>query len=202
MRLRRSALAYWLAAVIVALGSGLVVSRLVGEAAARAARLGGLVEVPVTTRSVGAGAVVRAGDVEVVSLPAHAVPRGPVARSPAGRVAVVPMVPGEVVLASKLAPNGLRGVAALVPRGRRALAVPADAGGLALRVGNRVDVLATFDVAGDGPAPEEPTFPVAQGAWVVDADEDGVTVAVLPDEAPRVAFALARGTVTLALAGS
>lgn len=204
MRLRRSALAFWLAAVIVALGSGVVVSRLVGEAAARAARLGGLVEVPVASRPVEAGAVVRASDVSVVALPADAVPRGPVARSPAGRVAVVPLVPGEVVLASKLAPEGLRGVAALVPRGRRALAVPADAGGLALRVGNRVDVLATFDVAGDSSAaaPAEPTFAVAQGALVVDAGEDGVTVAVSPEEAPRVAFALARGTVTLALAGS
>jgi Flp pilus assembly protein CpaB len=95
----------------------------------------------------------------------------------------------------------------------RALAVPSGGdgrGGLALERGHRVDVLATFDTgvpepvavatteADDGQAP---TFPVAAGALVLDVGTESVTIAVRPREAPRVAFALARGTVTLALTG-
>jgi Flp pilus assembly protein CpaB len=123
-------------------------------------------------------------------------------------VPLVPLESGEVLLASKLAPEGLRGVAALVPPGDRALAVPVDPGGLALRLGDRVDVLATFDVAGADdtapalPTPAAPTFPVARAALVVGVGDGAVTVAVGPDEVPRVAFALARGTVALALVGA
>lgn len=200
MRLRRSPLPFWALAVALSLATGVAVARLAGAADARAERLGGLVDVPVAVRVVGAGAVLRAADVEVRSLPRALLPRGRVADAPAGRVAVVPLVPGEVVLAGKLAPDGLTGVAALVPAGHRALSVPAGDGALPLRPGNRVDVLATFDVAGAADA--APTFPVATAALVVDAGDEAVTVAVTSDEAPRVAFALARGTVTLALTGA
>ena len=205
MRLRRSPFLFWLVAVALALVSGLTVTRLVGQAAARAARLGGLVEVPVTTRPVDAGEVLGSGDVTLRSLPADALPDGTPVESPAGRVVVVPLLTGEVVVAAKVAPEGLRGVAALVPAGWRALAVPVEQGGLALRTGHVVDVLATFDVASDPAAPQQadagpPTFPVATGAKVVDVGTDSVTVAVIEEQAPRVAFALARGTVTLALA--
>lgn len=204
MRLRRSPLPFWLLAVALSLVTGLSVGGLVNEASRRAARLGGLVDVPVAARSVDAGRALRPADVAVRRLPAAVVPRGRLARSPAGRVTVVPLAAGEVLLATKLAPDGLAGVAALVPSGHRALAVPVEPGGLDLRQGHRVDVLATFEVAageagagvGDSGAP---TFPVATDALVVDVAEQAVTVAVTPAEAARVAFALARGTVTLAL---
>ena len=220
MRLRRSPLPFWALAVALALFTGITVSRLVGEASARAARLGGLVEVVVAARRVEAGKPLRPADLTVRRLPADALPDGPMKASDAslpGKVVLVPLVRGEVLLASKLAPDGLRGVAALVPSGHRALAVPVDPGGLSFRLGNRVDVLATFDVSGeavasdggvaastdDGPlAAPAPTFPVATDALVVDVGDESVTVAVTDDEAPRVAFALARGTVTLALTGS
>ena len=202
MRLRRSPLPFWLLALALSLITGLSVGRLVDEASRRAARLGGLVDVPVTVRSIDAGRILRAGDVAVRRLPAAVVPRGRLARSPAGRMTAVPLAAGEVLLAAKLTPDGLAGVAALVPSGHRALAVPVEPGGLALRQGHRVDVLATFEVAaGESPEGEAgpPTFPVAAGALVVDVAEQAVTVAVTPAEAARVAFALARGTVTLAL---
>ncbi|MGH9165205.1 MAG: RcpC/CpaB family pilus assembly protein, partial [Acidimicrobiales bacterium] len=94
---------------------------------------------------------------------------------------------------------GVGGVAAQLPPGLRALAVPVDAASLPLRQGYRVDVLATFDTA--DPA-AEPTFPVATAALVLDVAEDAVTLAVTPTEAPRLAFAIARGTIALALTSS
>ena len=60
-------------------------------------------------------------------------------------------------------------------------------------------MLATFDPAG-GPDGAAPTFPVAVAALVVDVGDDSATVAVGPHEAARVAFAVATGVVTLALA--
>jgi hypothetical protein len=67
-----------------------------------------------------------------------------------------------------------------------------------VRLGDTVDVLATFE--GDSSS-EEPTFPVATGARVVDVGEDVITVAVLPEEARRVAFAVAHGVVSVAVTG-
>ncbi len=195
MRLRHHPWLFWLFAVTLSLATGLTAARLLAEAASRAEQLGGLREVRVATRSVGAGHLLTADDVEVRRLPAAVLPEGPVAASPAGHTALVPLAPGEVVLEAKLAPWGVEGVAALVPPGRRALAVPAPMGGLALRRGNRVDVLATFETTeGD----TEPTFAVASSAQVLDVAEESVTVAVSPEEAARVALATSRGTVTLA----
>jgi len=187
---------FWFFAVSLALFTGFTVARTLAEASSRAERLGGLREVRVAARSVEAGRVLTADDVAVRRLPAAALPRGSVAAAPAGHTALVPLAPGEVVLEAKLAPWGVEGVAALVPPGRRALAVPAAKGGLALRRGNHVDVLATFDTTEGG---TEPTFPVANSAQVLDVAEESVTVAVSPEEAARVALATSRGTVTLAV---
>ena len=202
MRLRPHPRSFWPLALGLALLTGVVVARLVGEASSRAARLGGLRSVPVAARAVEAGQVLSAADVAVRRLPAALLPAAPVASSPEGHAALVPLAAGEVVLEAKLAPWGTRGVAALVPPGRRALAVPMERGRLPVRTGDRVDVLATFETAepaGDGGG-QEPTFPVATAALVVDVGDEAVTVAVSQHEAPRVAFAVARGTVVLALA--
>jgi len=88
-------------------------------------------------------------------------------------------------------------VASRVPAGRRAVAVPTVAG-LPVEVGDRVDVLATFDTGATG---AEPTIVVARDALVVAHEDDAVTVAVEQDAAPRVAYALAVGTITLVLSG-
>lgn len=77
-------------------------------------------------------------------------------------------------------------MAALVPAGGRAVAVPVADALPPLRRGDRVDVLAPSVVAAD--------------AVVLDVGETVVTVAVVAADAPRVADALARGPVTLALA--
>lgn len=195
MRLRRRPWLFWSFAVALALLTGFTVAHILSEAASRAERLGGLREVRVAARPVDAGRVLTAADVAVRRLPAAVLPEGAVAASPYGHTALVPLAPGEVLLEAKLAPWGVEGVAALVPQGRRALAVPAGKGGLALHRGNHVDVLATFDTIEEN---TEPTFPVASSAQVLDVGEESVTVAVTAEEAARVALATARGTVTLA----
>ena len=201
MRLRRSPLLFWLATAALAAVSGMAVARIVGTAEARARDLGGLRSVPVAVRALEVGTVVRAADVEQRRLPIALLPGGVDADidDPIGSVVAIPVLAGEVVLAAKLAPAGLRGAAALIPAGRRALAVPTGAGLPPLEPGNRVDILVTFDIGsgpagGDGAAEVaavEPTFAVATDAVVVDVTDQVVTVAVLTEEAAQVAFALA-----------
>jgi hypothetical protein len=97
------------------------------------------------------------------------------------------------------------------------LAVPSGPGTPPLEVGDTVDVLATFDpfvfetdptaasAGAGGPGPVAGAWavpgPVVGGALVVDVAEGAVTVAVDAADAPGLAFALAQGSVTLALAG-
>ena len=194
LRLRRSGLPYWVASLTLAGITGLLVTGVVDAAQARAARFGDLRTVLVTTRAVEAGQVLTAEDVAERSVPAALLPDGVPTTEVAGRAALVPLLAGEVVVDERLAPTGLRGAAALVPPGARAIAIPAA--GAPVAIGDRVDLIATFD---DGSA--EPAFAVAEGATVVAVDDDAevVTVAVVAADAPRVAYALAAGVVTIAL---
>ena len=200
-RLPRSPIAYWLVVVVLALLTGMVAARVVGNAGALAAQYGPLRSVVVADRALEPGAVVGAGDVASRQVPGSLVPVGavPSSREATGRTVVAPIFPGVPIVAAQLAPDGRRGLAALLPAGSRAVAVPNGRPGLALVRGDVVDVLATFDpsAVAEGAAP---TFPVAVGALVVDVGDESAAVAVTPDEAARVAFALTSGAVTLALA--
>lgn len=197
-RLARSPLAYWVAVVALAAFTAFTVAGQVDKAGAQAARYGRLRPVVVATRTVELGSVVVPADVVLRPVPAAFLPDGALTAMGAvvGRTAVVPLFRGSAVTATHLAPDGLEGVAALLPAGTRAVAVPTGPAPLALRRGDRVDVLVTFDPP---PAGEEPTFPVAEAAPVLDVGPEAVTVAVAPGEARRVAYAVAAGVVTLAL---
>jgi hypothetical protein len=134
------------------------------------------------------------------------------------------VVAGEPLVAGRLAPDGLTGAAALVPEGYRAVSVPtASAGFPPVALGDRVDVLAVLPPdlvrspateasptrgddapAGGRPPPDgdgAPAFPLVERALVVDVADEAVAVAVPQSAAPRVAFALAQGSVVLALVG-
>ncbi|HUF32177.1 MAG TPA: Flp pilus assembly protein CpaB [Acidimicrobiales bacterium] len=191
---------FWLLAVALAALTAIVAGRGLGVATADLARYGDPGPVLVAVRHVPAGSPLSTDDTEVRSLPAALVPDGAVRTRADGRVAATDLYPGEVVLSARLAPEGLSPVAALLPPGTRGVAVPAGPAALALRTGDVVDVLATFDLTGTGSGDGEPTFPVARRALVVDVGDDAVTLAVAPGEAARVAFALTAGTVTLLLA--
>jgi Flp pilus assembly protein CpaB len=191
LRLRRRPLPWWTGALVLAGVTALLVGRLAGDAAAERDRWGETVVVAVATADVAPGEVVVA---ERRRLPRSVVPAG-AAGSADGAVAAVALHAGEIVLEARLAPGGTSAVAALVPEGHRAVAVPSG-DGLPLAVGDAVDVLATLD-----PESAQPTFAVSRAARVVHVGESSVTVAVPLDDAPRVAFALAVGAVTLALSG-
>lgn len=171
--------------LLLALGLGLATFLTVRSAMAAPPGGGPLVEVAVVARPVGAGTTLSAVDVRTTRLPASAVPQAEPAADPQGRTARVDLVPGEVVLAGRLGPRGL---AALLPVGARALAIPRAAGTPPLEPGQRVDLLAAGEV-------------VVAGASVLAVDDSGTTVAVPEASAPTVAEAVAAGAVTLSLAG-
>lgn len=187
---RRRPVPWWAGALALAALTAVVVGRLAGDAAAEQARWGELVPAAVATADVAAGEPLFA---EVRRLPRSVVPPG--ATTETVGIAAVPIAAGEVVLAARLAPAGTSAVAALVPPGHRALAVPSG-DGLPVEVGDLVDVLATLD-----PEAAVPTIVVARSALVVHVGEASTTVAVPAEDAPRLAFALAAGAVALALSG-
>jgi Flp pilus assembly protein CpaB len=127
-------------------------------------------------------------------------PDGAVTDVPVGAIAVDALVPGEVVVASRLAPAGLSPAAALLPAGTRGVAVPAGTTAMPLAVGDRVDVVAMlpFDLAG----PEGAAAVVAADATVVQVGEESVLVAVPEPDVPALARALAEGAVQLVLRGA
>lgn len=202
---------------------------LVSAAGAARERWGTSRPVAVATRDLAPGEVVDADAVEVRDLPAGALTEAAVADAPEGAVVRQPIYAGEPVLASRLAPGGLTGAAALVPAGHRAVAVPVGPGGMPpVAVGDLVDVLAVLplgsglDIANGTDPPDDsalddstaeastptggdggaPAFALVAGATVVDVAEQAVTVAVPEPDAPRVAWALSNGAVVLALAGA
>lgn len=210
-RARRSPAVWWSAAALVALVAAARVGSIDDAAEARRASWGTPVPVVVAARDLPAGTVLGDGDVVTTSWPDAVVPAGALVSPPLGRTTSAAIMAGEAVVADRVAPDGLSDVAALLPPGWRAVAVPPSSAGFGsgappLQVGDRVDVLATFDALDltDGSNDPTPTEPVAEGALVVDVDPDGgpITVAVPTADAPDVAFAVARGIVTLTLVGA
>jgi Flp pilus assembly protein CpaB len=198
--LRHHPIPRWLLAAVLAGAAAAIVASTTARAERTVARYGELRAVAVAARDIVAGQRLGRADVTVSRLPAALVPDGAMTGDAAGQVAVVAIYAGEVVLAARLAPAGLSGTAALVPTGHRAIAVPIDtAAGLALEVGDAVDVLIALDPSSGA---SEPAITVARRAPVVAVADASVTVAVRASEAPRLAFAITQGTAVLALVGA
>jgi Flp pilus assembly protein CpaB len=197
------------AAAGLALVTALVVSSLVEAAGSARDRWGATRPVAVATRDLGPGDVVDSGAVEVRDLPRGVLGEATLSEAPVGAVVRHPILSGEPVAPARLAPDGLTGVAALVPAGERAVAVPVGAAGVPpLAVGDLVDVVTVApggatvsgEDAGDGSG--VPAFTLVERAAVVDVAEQAVTIAVPDRAAPRVAWGVANGAVVLALAGA
>lgn len=188
----------------LALVTAVAVATALAAAGSARDRWGTARRVVVATRDLSPGDVVDGGAVEVRDVPAAVVVPSALAEPPLGSVVRQPILAGEAVAALRLAPDGLTGVAALVPAGQRAVAVPAVPGGMPpVTVGDLVDVVAVVAGAGDGAGEGggEPAFTLVDGATVVDVDDQAVSVAVPRRDAPRVAWAVAHGAVHLALSG-
>jgi Flp pilus assembly protein CpaB len=196
--LARNRLAYWSVACTLAVVTAVSVGSLASRLDDARSQWDPATPVVVALASIPAGSTITADLVALRELPATAVPDGALRELPIGRTAAADVVAGEVVVGARVAPDGLSGVAALLPPGSRAVAVPSTAGGLPpLAVGDVVDVLVSLapDAVGDA----DPTFTVAEAARVVDVADDAVTVAVDDDDVARTAFAVTHGAVTLAV---
>lgn len=167
-----------------------------------------------------AGQRLEAQDLAVQQWPQGHLPPGSLSQpeQAQGRVLKGPAVAGEVILASKLAPEGtLGGLSAVVPEGYRAITVHVDeVVGVAgfLQPGDRVDVFMTVD---KGPFQNDPAtrlvlqdVPVlAVGEKVQEEDGGGnkvhrhkatvVTLQLKPDEGERLVLGSSEGRVLLAL---
>lgn len=200
-RLARKPFVFWLVTCALGATTGVFVSHSLSAARSAARRFGDVRGVVVTLRALEPGHAIGGRDVEAVEMPEILVPPGAVntVAGARGRTVVVALFPGQVVVDGQLSGAGGRGLAALLPRGARAVAVPHERGVLRVGRGDIVDVLATFDT----PSPSgEPTFAVAIGATVVDVTDDSATLAVTLEEAARVAYAVAKGDVTLAVSAT
>jgi Flp pilus assembly protein CpaB len=167
--------------------------------------------VVVAARDLSLGRRVRPGDVGTRRVRGETGEPGALRQREAavGRTVAVPLLRDAVVTTRHLASRHRDGRDRVVPAGLRAMRVTID-GGVRPRPGDPVDLYATFDAQMIG-ADVEPTLTVARGVPVLAVDHDdatagsggsavGVTVLVTPDEARRLAFAAAGGTLALAIA--
>jgi Flp pilus assembly protein CpaB len=190
----------WLAFALVAVAALVVVS--MGERAQDTiAGYGRLERVPVATHDLDVGRQLGTDDVAWRDLPAAAVPDGALDALPVGRIVTEPIGRGEVVTRLRIAPGGLSGLAAQIPSGRRAVSIPVPDSGLALEVGDHVDVLAPDRAASDADFGRGSATTVARDASVLAVDRGAVVLAVTADEAGPVAGTLAEGTPVLLLDG-
>jgi Flp pilus assembly protein CpaB len=198
--IRRHRWLYWVGSIALAGITAHAISSAAGRAEAARAAWGEARPVLVARHRLDVGDVLDAEDVATDSWPAAVVPRGAVtaAGDAAGRTVVEVIEPGEAVLAGRLAPEGLQGVAALVPAGWRALAMPTGPAALPLSVGDHVDLVAAVDGTSDDSS-QSPSFVLADNALVVALDDKSVTVAVPAQDAPRVALGIVSGSVVPAL---
>ena len=114
-------------------------------------------KVVIVNQSIEAGKAITADQVRSVDWPGSPVPQGAPTRTTdvVGRIARVPMIPGEPVLPGKLAPiNATGGLSSIIPEGKRAITVRVNeviaVAGFALP-GSYVDVLVSGKDANSQP---------------------------------------------------
>ncbi|MBM3675695.1 MAG: Flp pilus assembly protein CpaB [Actinobacteria bacterium] len=190
----------WLAAAVVALATAAHVAGLISSLERQDRAFGRVHAVVIAARDLAVGVRLDRGDLRVRRVRGDAAGPGALGRPHAlvGAVVRVPLLRGAVVTDRHLADAERGPTSAVVPSGLRAMRILLDRG-TRPRPGDVVDVYATFDpqVVGED---AEPTLTVAPAAAVVAVDDEGVTVLVTPEQAKRLAFSVAAGTVALAIA--
>jgi pilus assembly protein CpaB len=180
-----------------------------------------LARIVVASQDVSFGTPLTAQNLRLANFPSASVPTGAFtsleAATRGGRVALRPIVVGEPVLASKVSGTDGRAVlSANLPVGKLAYAIPindtAGVGGF-VRPGDRVDVLLTRQIPGEGakPATDKMTDVIVEGVPVLGvdqvADEKSTAPAVAKSatlevdtlQAQKLALGTQLGTLSLAL---
>ena len=198
--------------VVLAIAAGLSAFLLVRGYASRLAAthpdLGSPVAVVVASSPEARGTRLAASMLGHADVPSAFVPPGAL-RDPAqaeGRTLLSGLASGEILTASRLAPEQAGPVAALVPPGLRGFTVSVPLPRGSVRPGDRVDVLATF--GGDRPHTETVARDVeiltvldpAPGAASGQQDLSVVLVAA-PDLVERLAYASAFADLSVAFTG-
>ena len=191
-RLSRQPLIHWSFVVVLAAITAWSVASAQTRADAARRAWGQTRAVAVATRHIDAGTALSADDVSVESWPAALVPSGALDGAPVGRTVRMAFDRGEPITRARVAPDGVDGVAALVPPGWRAIAVALGDASVPLEPGDQIDLIAT---SVDGSV----SGVVAEAALVVHVGERSVTVALPREVVDRVAGALVSGAVVAAL---
>lgn len=204
----------WAMAALVAIATSVVVAADLATIHRRAGSFGPEVEVAVAARDLDLGTTVTRDDLELVRRHESQVPDWSESslQPLLGRTVAVPVIEGAAVSMRHLAAAERSGAAGIVAPGTRAVRIP-DPDGLAPEPGSLVDVIVAFD-----PATADQlgftTITAATAAKVIDSTEpaggfavgaeaatkQSVLALVTAEEAERLAFAVANGSVTLALA--
>lgn len=159
--------------------------------------VGRTITAPIALRDLAVGSTIEASDIDQRQVaPPDLLGGVALVDDPVGRVVTSAILAGEAIVEHRVAPDGLSGVAALVPAGHRAVALPVTLAPLPVTVGDRVDVLVA---AAEGVFT---TDVVARDALVVATSAEMVTIALDEQSATEVADGLASGVVTLALRGA
>lgn len=189
----RSPVAYWAFAVLLAIVTVTTVELQRRSLDRREHALGPTTVVAVAVADIAAGGRLRPDDVELRRVPRSIVPDDALRSVPPDARVRTDIAAGEVIIDRRLTPGPTSATAAAIPAGWRALAVPLPPGGLHLVAGDRVDLLS---LTSEGAS----TVIVTDGV-VLDADQDGATVAVPSADAPTVADAALAATLTISLSG-
>ena len=187
-------LVWWLAAIALATLTAGVTTRSLRQADAVVAEWGQVSDVLVVVEEVRAGRVVPAAALARRPIPVALVPSGALSGGAAGRVALVDLVPGEVVLDRRLAGTARSGLAALLTDDEHAVTIPSVSGDHP--PAEPTDRVVLVGVPADG----SPAGVVARGrVLAVDTETGSVTVAVATDVVVDVATAIDRGRVVITL---
>jgi Flp pilus assembly protein CpaB len=172
---------------------------------ARAAVGGPAVPVVVAAARLSRGTALAPEMLRVVELPRGHLPPGPVRSidEVAGRTLAADIAAGEPITEIRVTSGG-GPVAALVPRGLRAVPVSVSLPAGAVAPGDRVDVLATFVSATPHTETVAPEVEVLRVLNQRPYDESGSTttvfVLVTPDTAERLAFSAVHAELSVAVA--
>jgi len=195
-RLLRRRLLWWTLVGALTLVTATTIQREYARAHAARVDWGTTVAVFVATADIDGGDPVESA-AALQHWPAALVPDTAITRLDRGARARVDLVAGEVLVSQRVSTRTSGGVTDLLPVDTVAVAVPVHVGVPPLSLGDRVDLLATYD----SPGSADTTTRVARSAVVVDLDDDVITVAVADDAVAELAGALARAEVTIALTG-